>query len=95
MAFAAGGQDCGVLAATIVQKIADRAAKAARVDAVDHVPRHPTGAEEPGLFKGGKMERQTGCGQPQGLRNLARGHTCIPERHQKADEIQPGCMRQG
>ena len=54
-----------------------------------------TGGQKPGLFKRRQVKRQArGC-QPQGLRNLPGRHTCTAQRHQQADQIQPGFMRQG
>lgn len=48
---AAGGKDRRVLAAAMVHQIADGAAKAGGIDAVDHVPGHPARCQKPRLFQ--------------------------------------------
>ena len=92
---AAGGKDRRVLAAAMVHQIADGAAKAGRIVAVDHVPCHPARGQKPCLFQCRKVKRQPGPRQPQGLRNLSGRHTCSTLRHQQTNKVKPGFMGKG
>jgi hypothetical protein len=88
MRVGATGPHFGVVAAAIVQQMADNAPHTGAVHGIIKVPPVTPRADEAGLFQGCQMKRQARCGKVQGAPDVTRGKAGIARTDQMAHQCQ-------
>jgi hypothetical protein len=78
-----------MVAAAIIQQMADDAADACAVHGIEQMPPVAPRTDQPGLFQRGEMERQARGGQPQGAPDIACGKPGIACGNHMADKRKP------